>query len=96
MSVMNGFRQELFQRVLGLNGHMNVYAMQGALIDYQADARPHQHKCRMCVDVSPTVEAQALVTKDGAASGAYVRGVMPEAIRRRADHCRIISSDGST
>jgi len=25
MSVMNGFREELFSRILGLNGHMNVY-----------------------------------------------------------------------
>ena len=25
MSVMNGFRAELFNRILGLNGHMNVY-----------------------------------------------------------------------
>jgi len=32
MSVMNGFRQELFQRVMGLNGHMNVYAMQGPIV----------------------------------------------------------------
>src|SRR6202046_4196630 len=29
MSVMNGFRAELFQRVLGLNGHFNIYAMEG-------------------------------------------------------------------
>src|ERR1700723_1454934 len=36
MSVMNGFRVELFQRVLGLNGHFNIYAMEGgALINYQ-------------------------------------------------------------
>src|SRR5271154_5805926 len=34
MSVMNGFRQELFQRVLGLNGHFTVYAMEGPLIEY--------------------------------------------------------------
>ncbi len=39
MSVMNGFRVELFQRVLGLNGHLNVYALQGPLTDYQPHAR---------------------------------------------------------
>jgi len=31
MAVMNGFRSELLGRVLGLNGHMNVYALQGPL-----------------------------------------------------------------
>ena len=34
MSVMNGFREELFSRILGLNGHMNVYSLQGPLDDY--------------------------------------------------------------
>ena len=36
MAVMNGFRSELLGRVLGLNGHMNVYALQGPLTDYGA------------------------------------------------------------
>jgi len=82
MSVMNGFRQELFQRVIGLNGHMNLYAMQGTLEDYQ----PLLDKLRtipQVTGVAPTVEAQALITRDGAASGAYVRGLSPEAIRNR-------------
>src|SRR6185503_16920162 len=34
MSVMNGFRQELFGRILGINGHMNVYSLNGPLYDY--------------------------------------------------------------
>jgi lipoprotein-releasing system permease protein len=82
MSVMGGFRQELFQRVLGLNGHLNLYAMQGSLYDYQ----PILDRIRQVPgvkDVSPTIEAQALVTKDGSASGVYVRGVQPEALRQR-------------
>jgi lipoprotein-releasing system permease protein len=33
--------------------------------------------------ISPTVEAQALITHEGTASGAYVRGVTPDAIRSR-------------
>src|ERR1700753_2633237 len=56
MSVMNGFRQELFSRVIGLNGHMNLYAMQGTLDDYQplVDAI---HKLPEVTGVAPTVEA---------------------------------------
>jgi len=83
MSVMNGFRHDLFDRVLGLNGHLNVYAMEGSLHDYQ----PMMERIRHVPDVisiSPTVEAQALITQNGMASGAFVRGVMPDAIRQRA------------
>ena len=82
MSVMNGFRQELFQRVMGLNGHMNVYAFQGAIVDYQAMLDKVRHVPEV-VDASPTIEAQALVTREGGASGVYVRGMEQDAILRR-------------
>lgn len=88
MSVMNGFRQELFQRVMGLNGHMNVYAFQGPVMDYQS-MQDRIRQLHEVVDVAPTIEGQALVSKDGAASGVFVRGMEPDAIMRRpsiADH----------
>ncbi|MDD3370945.1 MAG: lipoprotein-releasing ABC transporter permease subunit [Alphaproteobacteria bacterium] len=89
MSVMNGFRQELFQRVIGLNGHMNVYAMQGAVDAYQPLVE-RLSKVKGVTEVAPTVEAQALITHEGTASGAYVRGLSPEAIRRRPTIARNI------
>lgn len=82
MSVMNGFRAELFQRVLGLNGHINIYAASGPLYDFSHVADKIAKEPNI-LDVSPTVEGQALVTKNGAATGVYVRGVMPEALNRR-------------
>src|SRR5271156_1993186 len=63
MSVMNGFRHDLFQGVLGVNGHLNVYAGQGPLADYQPILDRIKNVPDV-VDVSPTVEGQALVTRD--------------------------------
>ena len=34
MAVMNGFRQELLSRILGINGHVGVYGAGVALTDY--------------------------------------------------------------
>ncbi len=82
MSVMNGFRQELFQRVIGLNGHMNVYAMQGPIENYQT-LLDRLSKANDVTGIAPTIESQALITHDGTASGAYVRGLSPDAIRTR-------------
>ncbi len=76
MSVMNGFRGELLGRVMGLNGHMNIYAEDGPIRDYDALAA----KAATVPGVTfsaPLIEAQALVTTDGNASGAMVRGVRP-------------------
>src|ERR1700723_2797266 len=83
MSVMNGFRVELFQRVLGLNGHFNIYSMQGGPLNNYQPVLDRITKLPEVLSASPTVEGQALVTQNGAASGVYVRGVMPEAMRRR-------------
>ncbi|WP_445678401.1 lipoprotein-releasing ABC transporter permease subunit [Radicibacter daui] len=74
MSVMNGFREELVGRILGINGHMHVYAAGGDLDDYEALAgklRPVAH----VTSVAPMVEQQALVQANGRANGAIVRGM---------------------
>src|SRR4051812_3903463 len=82
MAVMNGFRSELLGRVLGLNGHMNVYALQGPLTDYGALA-DRLRGIPGVSSVTPTVEAQALVTVRGISSGAIVRGIAPDDFRVR-------------
>lgn len=80
MAVMNGFRQELFARVLGLNGHMNLYAMNGNLQAYDNLA----DKIRAIAgvtSVTPMVEGQALVSQNNDASGAFIRGIKQEDFR---------------
>jgi len=83
MAVMNGFRAELLGRVLGLNGHLNIYAAQGGpLRDYDALAQALRATPGV-VGVTPTVEGQALIAAKGSASGAVVRGVRAEDFRAR-------------
>ncbi len=74
MSVMNGFRQELFSRILGLNGHMNVYAQQGNLTDYDY-IRTLIVPVAGVKQATPIVQGQALVSGSGAATGVVVRGI---------------------
>src|SRR5476649_1261600 len=58
MSVMNGFRQELFQRILGLNGHFNIYPMEHTqLYDYQP-LLARLHNVSGILNASPTIEGQ--------------------------------------
>ncbi len=74
MSVMNGFRAELFDRILGLNGHMNIYALQGQLHDYDY-LRSRILPLDGIEDVTPIIESQGLLSKGGVASGVVVRGI---------------------
>ncbi|MDJ0950390.1 MAG: lipoprotein-releasing ABC transporter permease subunit [Alphaproteobacteria bacterium] len=82
MAVMNGFRQELMGRILGLNGHMGVYSTAGAMIEFD----PLAERLRQVPDVvtvTPTVEGQVMATANDVAFGALVRGVRPADFARR-------------
>ncbi len=74
MSVMNGFRADLFERILGLNGHMNVYASARPFYDY-SQVRADLQSIKGIEQAIPIIEAQALVNIRGTASGVVVRGL---------------------
>src|SRR6185437_10154118 len=96
MAVMNGFRIELVSRILGLNGHLAVYGQANSLTDFDA-AAAQVRAVPGVVSVTPLVEAQALVTSAGGASGAVVRGIRADDLRARklvADHIVAGSLDG--
>ncbi|MEI8393288.1 MAG: lipoprotein-releasing ABC transporter permease subunit [Rhodospirillaceae bacterium] len=83
MAVMNGFRHELLGRVLGLNGHMNIFSMTPGPLTGFDELAGRIAKMPGVVNVTPTVEGQALVTQRGTASGAVVRAIRPEDFRVR-------------
>jgi lipoprotein-releasing system permease protein len=88
MSVMNGFRADLLGRILGLNGHLGVYAQTGPLGDFDAEAAKVSQVTGV-TGVTPLIEGQVMATSEIGAAGALVRGIRPEDLRRRplvADH----------
>jgi lipoprotein-releasing system permease protein len=83
MSVMNGFRQELLGRILGLNGHLGVYGQERNITEYEAVAARIRGVPGV-VSATPIVEGQVLLTSDqGGASGGLARGVRPADFRAR-------------
>jgi len=84
LSVMGGFRQELLGRILGLNGHLGITAMQGTLTDYAA-ATARIRALPQVAQAAPVVEGQVLLTTEaGGSAGGLVRGILPEDMRARA------------
>jgi lipoprotein-releasing system permease protein len=84
MAVMNGFRKELLDKILGLNGHLLVQPLESPLTDWEAVA-DRMSRVPGVVLVSPIVEGQALASSPFAASGVLVRGM------RAADLARLPS-----
>ncbi len=76
MSVMNGFRVELFSKILGLNGHIMVQSANGELTNYDALAAKVK-AIPGVVRVTPIVEGEVLASGRGGNTGALVRGIRP-------------------
>ena len=78
MSVMNGFREELFGRILGLGGHMNAYSTTGKLYDYEMLVGKLK-EIDGIKSVTPVIESQSLMTTaEGQANGVMVRALSQE------------------
>jgi lipoprotein-releasing system permease protein len=95
MSVMNGFRHELVGRILGLNGHITIFAEQGAMDDY-AYAAEQVKGIEGVVYVTPLIEGQALITRQGEASGVMVRGLSADDIKSKKELYDGLSEDDRT
>jgi lipoprotein-releasing system permease protein len=73
MAVMNGFRQELFNKMLGLNGHVVVHSLSN-FSDFDQVA----NRVRKVPGVKyalPLVEGQVMISTPQSSSGALVRGL---------------------
>ena len=73
MAVMNGFRQELFNKMLGLNGHVVVHSLSN-FSDFDQVA----NRIRNVPGVKyalPLVEGQVMISTPQSSSGALVRGL---------------------
>lgn len=82
MSVMNGFREELLGKILGLNGHISVHALDRPFTDYDAVAQTVRENLPVVQRVIPVVDRQAMVLVRTQARGAMVRGVTQDILEK--------------
>ena len=79
MSVMNGFRAELFDRIQGLNGHAVAQGYGGRLSDWEpvvAEAR----RTAGVTEATPLIEQPLMATASSRVEGVLVRGMRVEDI----------------
>lgn len=84
MAVMNGFRYELFQRILGVDGHVAITAVgPGGIPDYEKLTSSLKQEQGVIQSV-PMIDAQVMVMTRGNASGALVRGMDEAGLKQKA------------
>src|SRR6266436_9000452 len=74
MAVMNGFRTELLDKILGLNGHLLIQPLESPLTDWEAVTGRIVTVPGVRLAL-PLVEGQALASSPFNASGVLVRGI---------------------
>ncbi|MGH6777982.1 MAG: ABC transporter permease, partial [Bradyrhizobium sp.] len=74
MAVMNGFRNELLDKILGLNGHLLVQPLESPLTDWK-DVTDRISQIPGIWLAAPVVDGQALASSPFNASGVLVRGI---------------------
>jgi len=84
MSVMNGFRAELMDKIVGLNGHAIVQAYGGRLDDWQSVLAKVQRTPGV-VAASPLIEQALPVSYYGRAEAIFLRGQTDKDIAELGD-----------
>jgi lipoprotein-releasing system permease protein len=79
MSVMNGFRAELFDKIVGFNGHAVVQAYGGRLADWR-DVVREARATPGVTEALPLIEQPLMASYEGRVEGVVVRGMEREDI----------------
>lgn len=77
LSIMNGFQEELRDRILGMTAHMTINEQNDRLADWQGlydklIEQPHVE------GAAPNVMEQGMLTSGAKVKGAAIRGILPE------------------
>ncbi len=95
LSVMNGFQSELRTRILGVAAHVEISGPGDMLSDWQDVAKVAAADPRVA-GTAPYVNAQGMLTYDGAVRGAIIRGILPEREEQVADFASHMKSGSLT
>jgi lipoprotein-releasing system permease protein len=81
LAVMNGFRKELLDKILGLNGHLLVQPLESPLNDWAAVAE-RIARVQGVTLAAPVVVGQALASSQFDSSGVLVHGIRAQDLAR--------------
>jgi lipoprotein-releasing system permease protein len=81
LSVMNGFREDLMSKILGVNSHLLVLSYEGAFKDYDKVISQVDH-VEGVVASTPFLYSQVMVNNSGSVSGVILRGIDTETAPR--------------
>jgi len=93
MSVMNGFRAELFDKIVGLNGHAVVQGYDGRLSNWEQIA-DQARKTPGVTSALPLIEQPLMASANGRVEGVLVRGMrMSDILANKTITSNVVAGD---
>jgi len=74
MSVMNGFRSNLTERLIGVNSHLNVYSFDEIIKEDEIKLLKKELNSKSYEKIFSSIETQGLVISDNISKGVVIRG----------------------
>ena len=91
-SVMNGFRDELLEKILGFNSHITIYKKYGNFTDFQNIAQK-AITSKNIISITPVVNGSGMLSTNSGSSGVVVKGISRKNIENRQDFAKYIQGD---
>lgn len=85
LSVMNGFQNEMRERILGVASHVQIYANEDTGLANWQHIMEQTAQVPHVSAAAPYIMGQGMLTSDNHAQGAIIRGIVPEQEARVAD-----------
>lgn len=82
MSVMNGFRYELINRILGINSHLSIYSHSKQINNYD-EILSKIKKLENVKYANPIIESQAMISSNNKNSGGIIKGIKLEDLKNK-------------
>ena len=76
LAVMNGFREDLLKKILGVNSHLLILSYKGGIKDTEA-VMGKALKVDGVISATPFIYSQVMIKRAGSISGAILRGLDP-------------------
>ncbi|MAZ80541.1 MAG: lipoprotein-releasing system transmembrane subunit LolC [Rickettsiales bacterium] len=82
MAVMNGFRHELVERIIGINSHLTIYSKDNNIADYQ-NIINNINNIDLIKHSNPIIEKQVMISANKSNQGGFVKGIKYEDIIKK-------------
>lgn len=82
MAVMNGFRHELVERIIGINSHLTIYSKDNNIANYQ-NIINNINNIDLIKHSNPIIEKQVMISANKSNQGGFVKGIKYEDIIKK-------------